>query len=75
MSLALYVLYVWLTSSRMAAMLHFVKMAAPSCARLGARQKCKPYGLVDLWAKIVVLFEESEPNSPFITLTPLTTND
>jgi len=31
----------------MAAMLDLAKMAAPSCAR----QKCKPYDIVDLWAK------------------------
>ena len=33
-------------------MLDIDNMAAPSCARLGARQKCKPYGSVDLWVKV-----------------------
>ena len=51
MSLALYVWYLWLTSNRMAAMLDFANMAGPSGARLGALQKCKLYGIFDLWAK------------------------
>mgnify|MGYP007133239468 CR=1 FL=1 len=52
MILFINVLYLWFTSNRMAAMLDFAKMAAPSGARLGDRQKCKPYGIVDLWAQI-----------------------
>ena len=52
MILVLNVLYLWFTSNRMAAMLDFAKMAATSGARLGDRQKCKPYGIVDLWAQI-----------------------
>ena len=51
MRLALYVLYLWFTSNRMAVMLNFANMAAPLGARLGNRQKCKPYGIVDLCAK------------------------
>jgi len=39
MRLAFYILYLWFTSNRMAAIFDF------------ARQKCKPYGSVDLWAK------------------------
>ena len=31
--------------------LDFAKMAAPSGVRLGARQRCKPYAMVDLWTK------------------------
>jgi len=34
----------------MVAMLDFAKTVAPSGARLGALQKCKPYGIVDRWA-------------------------
>ena len=52
MSLAHYVLYPWFTFNQMAAMLDFAKMAAPSGARFSARQKCKSFGLVDLWAKV-----------------------
>jgi len=33
------------------ALMDFANMAAPSGARVGARQKCKPYGIVDFWAK------------------------
>ena len=50
------------------AMLDFVKMAAPSDARLCARQTCKPYSIVDSGPNLVLL-EESEPNGPFIDLT------
>ena len=39
-----YVLYLWFTSNRMAAMLDFAKS-----------QKSKPHGIVDLWAKLGVL--------------------
>ena len=35
----------------MAAMLDFANMAAPSGARFGARQKCKPYAIEVLCAK------------------------
>ena len=48
------------------------KMMYQSGAHLGARQKCKPYDIVDSGPNLVLL-EESEPNSPFIALTPLTT--
>ena len=47
-------------------MLDFAKMSAPSCARL-----VNPIALSTSGPNLV-FFEESEPNSPFIALTPLT---
>ena len=37
----------------------------------GARKKCKRYSIVDSGPNLVLL-EESEPNGPFIALTPRT---
>jgi len=42
-------------------------MAAPS----GARQKSKPYGISTSGSNLE-LVDESEPNIPFIALTPIT---
>ena len=54
MSLALLVFKLQLTSHRMATILYFANMAAPSGALLGTHQKSKQYDLGDLCAKFGV---------------------